>query len=118
MRSWLFTILHNLFVNAVRRDVKSPLVDMPKKIEDAAVSGDDPGELCTLSDFEVALQRLTPEHREVLLLVGLEQMPYKQVAKIVGVPMGTVMSRLSRARAYLKKSLDGETNVSRFKRVK
>ena len=118
MRPWLFTILHNLFVNAVRRGVKSPLVTMPERIEDTAVSSEDAGELCTLSDFENALQRLTPEQREVLLLVGVEQMSYKQVARIVGVPKGTVMSRLSRARSYLASGIEGEINVTRFKRVK
>ena len=118
MRPWLFTIMHNLFVNALRRGVKSPLVDPPDGIEDAAVSDDDPGELCALSDFERALRRLTPEQREVLELVGVEQMSYKQVARIIGVPVGTVMSRLSRARSYLKDSLEGETNVTRLKRMK
>ena len=118
IRPWLFTIVHNLFVNAVRRDVKSPLVNMTEEIEEAAVASEDPGELCTLSDFEKALRRLTPDQREVLVLVGLEQMSYKQVARIVGVPVGTVMSRLSRARSYLNKSLEGETNITRFKRVK
>ncbi len=118
MRPWLFTILHNLFVNAVRRGVKSPLLNLPEQIEDTAVANEDPGELCTLSDFEHALQRLTPEQREVLVLVGVEQMSYKQVARIVGAPVGTVMSRLSRARSYLKNALEGETNVTRIKRVK
>ena len=118
MRPWLFTILHNLFVNAVRRGARSPLVDMPQQIENAAVDDGDPGALCTLSDFEKALHSLTPEQREVLVLVGVEQMSYRQVARIVGVPVGTVMSRLSRARSYLKKGLEGETNVTRLKRMK
>lgn len=118
MRPWLFTILHNLFVNSVRRDVNSPLVDMPEQIEETAAANSDPGDLCTLSDFEQALRRLTPEQREVLVLVGVDQMSYKQVARIVGVPVGTVMSRLSRARSYLRKGLEGETNVTRLKRMK
>ena len=118
MRPWLFTILHNLFINSIRRGAKSPMVDMPERVGDAVVSNEDPGELCVLSDFEKALNRLTPEQREVLVLVGVEQMSYKQVARIVGIPVGTVMSRLSRARSYLKNSLEGETSVTRFKRVK
>ena len=118
MRPWLFTIMHNLFVNALRRGVKSPRVDSPERVEDVVVSAEDPAELCALSDFERALRRLTPEHREVLELVGVEQMSYKQVARIIGVPVGTVMSRLSRARSQLQIGLDGETNVTRLKRMK
>jgi len=118
MRPWLFTILHNLFVSAVRRGARSPMADMSEQIDETAVSDEDPAELCTLSDFENALHRLTPEQREVLVLVGVEQMSYKQVGKIIGVPVGTVMSRLSRARSYLKNSLEGEINVTRFERVK
>lgn len=118
MRPWLFTIMHNLFVNALRRGARSSRVDSPERIEDAVVSNEDPGELCTLSDFERALRRLTAEQREVLELVGVEQMSYRQVARIAGIPVGTVMSRLSRARSQLQKSLDGETRVTRLKRMK
>lgn len=119
MRPWLFTILHNLFVNSVRRGARSPLVEMPERFgETAAAAGEDPGELCTLSDFEQALRRLSPEQREVLVLVGVEQMSYRQVARIAGVPVGTVMSRLSRARSQLREGLEGETRVTRLKRMK
>lgn len=118
MRPWLFTILHNIFVNTLRRKSRSPIVGMPEQLQDPPVSNDDPGELCTVSDFEKALQGLSPEQREVLLLVGLEQMPYKKVSRITGVPVGTVMSRLSRARSYLRDALEGDVQPARIKRVK
>lgn len=118
MRPWLFTILHNIFVNMLRRDVNSPTSGLVEAVEDSLASDDDPHDLCTLSDFENALSRLSPEQREVLLLIGLEQMTYKEVSKIVGVPVGTVMSRLSRARSSLREGLAGAAPTARIRRVK
>lgn len=118
MRPWLFTILHNVFVNAVRRNARSPVVDRTAKLDELGAADEGPDQLCTLSDFLGALRGLSAEQREVLLLVGLEQMSYREVARIVGVPVGTVMSRLSRARSRLARCLDGETKNSRIKRVK
>ncbi len=117
MRPWLFTILHNLFVNAVRRNVRSPVSGQAERLDDIGVD-DDSDQLCTLADFKQALRRLSAEQREVLLLVGLEQMSYKEVSKVVGVPVGTVMSRLARARSRLGECLEGEMKSSRIKRVK
>ena len=64
-----------------------------------------------------ALDRLPPQHREVIVLVGLEEMSYRDVAEIIGVPMGTVMSRLSRARGQLRDILEqrGHTVLRRVK---
>ena len=64
-----------------------------------------------------ALDRLPPQHREMIGLVGLEEMSYRDVAEILGVPIGTVMSRLSRARATLKEILEdrGHTVLRRVK---
>lgn len=118
MRPWLFTILHNIFANALRRKTRSPIVDRPDGIQDSLVSNENPEESCTMSDFETALQGLSPDQREVLLLVGVEQMSYRNVSKVTGVPVGTVMSRLSRARSYLRDALDGDVRVSKIKRVK
>ncbi len=118
LRPWLFTILHNVFVNTVRRNSRAPVIDRPARPDELGAADDDPDQLCTLADFLAALQSLSAEQREVLLLVGLEQMSYKEVARIAGVPVGTVMSRLSRARSQLARCLDGETRNSRIKRVK
>ena len=75
------------------------------------------------------MQRLPAEHREVLLLVAVEELSYEQVALVIGVPIGTVMSRLSRARARLRQEMqgqgqeqgqdrDGSTPAARIQRVK
>ena len=61
-----------------------------------------------LRDVERALATLAPEQREVLLLVALEDMSYADVSRALGIPMGTVMSRLSRGRERLRRALDGE----------
>ena len=118
MRPWLFTILHNIFVNSLRRQASSPVVGSLDGIERQATSEQDADLHCVVSDFEKALRQLSADQREVLLLVGLEQMSYREVSKITRVPVGTVMSRLSRAREQLRQSLDGETKLAQIKRVK
>ena len=64
-----------------------------------------------------ALDRLSAQHREVIVLVALEEMSYRDVAEILGVPLGTVMSRLSRAREHLRQMLEerGHTGLRRVK---
>ena len=74
--------------------------------------------MCTLSDFERSLNQLSLDQREAVLLVGMEQLSYKEASKVAGVPVGTIMSRLSRAREQLRKSLNGETKVASIRRVK
>ena len=106
IRAWMFGIMHNHFVDRLRAGRSRP--------EDSA--GDDLPELpqratqadqLEVRDLERVLQRLAPEQREVLLLVGVEELSYQEVADVVGVPVGTVMSRLSRARARLRAELQG-----------
>jgi len=71
-----------------------------------------------LRDLERGLAALSAEQREVLLMVGLEDMSYAQVSRALGVPMGTVMSRVSRAREKLRRHLDGEPAQAGLKVVK
>jgi RNA polymerase sigma-70 factor (ECF subfamily) len=118
IRPWLFTIMHNIFVNGLRRQASSQIVGSADNYESTIASEQDADLLCAVSDFEKAVQQLAADHREVILLVGLEQMSYKEISKITGVPVGTVMSRLSRAREQLRKSLDGEIKLANIKRVK
>lgn len=104
IRSWLFTILTNLNRNRLRslarRPPASPLAD-----DDAAdLAGPEAGG----RDIERALAMLVDEQRHALLLVVLEGLSYREVAEVQGVPIGTVMSRLARARAQIKAYLDGE----------
>jgi RNA polymerase sigma-70 factor, ECF subfamily len=102
LRAWLFTIMHNQNVNDVRRAVRGG-ASVP--IEDAApVLTVEPnaGASLELRDLERAIARLPDEQRQVILLVGLEGMRYDEAAAILGIPIGTVRSRLSRARETLR----------------
>ncbi len=71
-----------------------------------------------IGDLARALQRLPNEQREVVLLVGLEQMSYEEAAQILGVPIGTVMSRLSRGREHLRTIMHGGNAPPKLKVVK
>ena len=108
LRAWLFTLMHNLFLNQIRahRPPDSALDDAL----DIPVSG---GQMEALGarDIHAALARLPHPQREVMLLVGLEQFSYDEAAQVLGVPLGTVMSRLSRARERMRQMLAGEPVV-------
>lgn len=106
LRAWLFTLMHNLFVDGARRAVRQQAQRVD--IEDVAneLVGS-PGAPEQALDLQRCLLRLPPEQREVLLLVTLQDLGYEDVARVTGVPIGTVMSRLSRARARLRELMDG-----------
>lgn len=98
LRAWLFTIMHNLYMNQVRRREPVLIDDERLDLPVPALQEDALG----LRDLQRALEQLPAEHREVLLLVGLEQMRYEEVAGVLNIPIGTVMSRLSRGRERLR----------------
>ncbi|MDI3380622.1 RNA polymerase sigma factor [Xenophilus aerolatus] len=105
LRAWLFTLMHNLFVNQVRRaPPQRASVDIDELAEHLPAAE-------TLPERQIDLQRcllqLPDEQRAVLLLVALEDLSYDDVARILGVPAGTVMSRLSRARTRLRQLMEG-----------
>lgn len=105
---WLLSIAHNAHLDQVRREQRwTPLA--PEQLEAARDAlGADPGvDLGLRLDMLAAFERMSPEHREVLMLVGVEQFSYAEAAEVLRVPVGTVMSRLSRARAALRLALDG-----------
>jgi RNA polymerase sigma-70 factor (ECF subfamily) len=106
LRPWLFTIMHNLYVNQVRANVRRE--GIPVSDGETERSGVRPNQTDMLEVSEViaCLDRLPPEQREVLLLVSLESLNYTQVGKILGIPVGTVTSRLARARTRLRALLD------------
>lgn len=117
LRAWLLTVMHNVFINQLRsrpavlsfEDDKLPEIPVQARQDDNLA----------LRDLDRALARLTPEHREVLLLVSLEELAYDEVAQVLGLPVGTVMSRLSRARARLRTILaGGERSPAHLKVVK
>jgi RNA polymerase sigma-70 factor (ECF subfamily) len=104
VRSWLYTILTNLNRNRLRSLSRRPSL-MPIDDNDAVeLAGPEAGG----RDIERALATLVDEQRAALLLVVLEGLTYREVAQVQGVPIGTVMSRLARARAQVKAYLDGQ----------
>jgi len=107
LRAWLFTLMHNLYVSQIRRVVRQGELARPLDLgeldqEPAAPAA--PVE--STIDLQRCLLRLPEEQRVVLLLVTLEDLSYAEVARITGVPVGTVMSRLSRARSRLQELMD------------
>ena len=118
LRAWLYAVLRNVFISNLRHGRRSTVV----KTVDELVDGEDavrPMQEDRLSSVLIseALNRLTTQHREVIVLVGLEEMSYRDVAEVLGIPIGTVMSRLSRARESLKQLLEdrGYTVLRRVK---
>jgi len=103
LRAWLFTILHNQYVNQVRRAVREGAAVAINETEPSLTRGPDQGRRLELRDLDRGLARLPEEQRTVILLVGLEGMRYEAVAEIIGVPVGTVRSRLSRGREALRR---------------
>jgi RNA polymerase sigma-70 factor (ECF subfamily) len=109
MRMWLFTIMHSIFVNGVTR--RKPTVDLDRvdpSYEDRLATPPVQGQGLVMRDLEIALGQLPDNQREIVVLVGLENMTYKQAAKITGVPVGTVMSRLARGRERLGQLMNGD----------
>ena len=104
VRSWLYTILTNLNRNRLRTLARRPALSPLGDADAPDIAGPEAG----ARDIERALASLVEEQREALLLVVLEGLTYREVAEVQAVPIGTVMSRLSRARAQIKSYLDGE----------
>ena len=108
MLVWVLAIAHNAFLDSRRRDARLAIADPDelRRLQDQA--GGDPGPDVGLRlDLQAALRRLSPEQREPLLLVCVEQLSYAEVAEVMQIPVGTVMSRVCRARAALRQFLDG-----------
>ena len=104
IRSWLFTILTNLNRNRLRSLSRRPQHAPLEDTDATDVAGPEAGG----RDIARALASLGEDQRAALLLVVLEGLSYREVADVQGVPIGTVMSRLARARAQIKAYLDGE----------
>jgi len=102
IRAWLFTIMHNQYVNTVRRQTRETATVDVEQVSSTLVANTDPTSSWQLRELDRALARLPDEQREVVLLVGLEGVAYDSAAQILGVPIGTVRSRLSRGRETLR----------------
>ena len=114
LRAWLFSVMHNVFVNQLKARRISPAQEVDENLAGTANTA----AVTDLRDLERGLAKLPAEQREVLLMVGLEDMSYAEVSRALGVPMGTVMSRLSRAREKLRRHLEGEPAQAGLKVVR
>lgn len=113
LRAWLFTIMHNVFINQLRAMPPAALpfdeIDEPGLASDTSIA----------IDLERALAALPEDQREVLLMVTVEDFSYAEVARATGVPIGTVMSRLSRARRRVRALMEGgQTGAETRSRLK
>lgn len=107
-RTWVFAILHNLAVNRLKQTARRGEHVPFEKVDESAFARQPTQEDSLMRrDLLQALQQLPEEQRSVLLLVSVEDLSYSQTAKVLGIPIGTVMSRLSRARERLRQILEG-----------
>lgn len=116
LRAWLFAILRNLYIDGYRRHRRHG-AHIP--LEDTVPLASEPTQDTALAvkDILAALDQLPEDQKSILLLVGVEEFSYEETARILAVPLGTVMSRLSRARQKLRTIMD-TGRVSLLRRVK
>ena len=107
LRAWLFAIMHNVFINQLKARREFALDD----VAEAALQSPPQTDPLEVRDLDAALRLLPTEQREVLLLVGLEQLSYAETGKALGIPIGTVMSRLSRGRDRLRALTSGTSAI-------
>lgn len=116
LRAWLFGIMHNLRVDQLRRgSLQTHSLD--EEAGDVPIRATQTDHL-EVMDIESALRQLPDEQREVLLLVALEEMSYAEVAAALGIPAGTVMSRLSRGRERLRQIMEGRQPTANLRVVR
>jgi RNA polymerase sigma-70 factor, ECF subfamily len=116
LRPWLFTIMHNLYVSRWRRNRRRAQVMADNAEADLAVSPSQPASI-EVRDVLRGLETLPDDQRQVLLLIAVEGFQYDEVARMLDVPTGTVMSRLSRARDRLRDFIEGRERPA-LRRVK
>lgn len=116
LRGWLFSLMHNLYLNQVRDQLHDR---QASDIEGTDEPSHDPfAHTPERLDLEQALARLNPLLREVVLLVCVEELTYAETASLLGIPIGTVMSRLSRGREHLRHLTEGGTEARSGPRLK
>jgi len=115
LRGWLLSILTNLFRMRFRsqtqRDAPCPIEDFADSLAASVL----PGEWSVGRDLVRAMEKLPSEHRRILLLVHVEGQSYHEASVILGVPIGTVMSRLARARHGLRALLESQSSAARMR---
>ncbi len=113
IKAWFYKILRNVYLNERRHENSSPFVELDPEPEENAIarakSTDDPHlsyvAKIECRDVRAAVEGLAPKYREVIMLREFAELSYQEIADILGVPIGTVMSRLGRARGELRISL-------------
>lgn len=116
LRAWLFTILRNLHIGS-RRQAQRRGTTVEIEEADLPDTAAGPDSVLETRDVLAALDQLPEEQKSLLLLVGVEDFSYEEAARILDVPIGTVMSRLSRARKRLRSIVEGD-RVTLLRRVK
>lgn len=109
--------MHNVHIDQVRNRMAKPsetLEDDAAELSTRATQADH----LEVRDLDESLKRLPDEQREIFLLVALEQMTYEEVAKVLRIPVGTVMSRLSRGREKLRAVMEGRSLINPLRVVK
>ena len=118
LRAWLFAILHNLYVSGRRQKARrGELLALDDMLSEPAAAPTQESRLICREALE-ALHDLPDEQRTILLLVGIEDLSYEEAAKVVGTPIGTVMSRLSRGRERLRQLVEMEPRGGKLRVVK
>jgi RNA polymerase sigma-70 factor (ECF subfamily) len=116
LRAWLFTILYNLFVSDRRRTARrGRLLAAQGTPQDATPQGQEAAVHC--AEVLAQLDALPADQRAVLCLIAVEDLGYEQAARVLGVPVGTVMSRLSRARERLRQMAEARPARPALRRV-
>jgi RNA polymerase sigma-70 factor, ECF subfamily len=105
-KAWMFTILRNLFYNQIRKTRGTiPLEDTEAALHSVPASQES---MLEFSDFQRAFWQLSPDQREVLILVGASGLTYEEASEVCDSPIGTIKSRVSRARSELLRLLSGD----------
>ncbi len=113
LRAWLVVILRNAFFTTCRKKTREDQSRAMLKQAAVHVIPAQQEEAMTLSEVEDAFLKLSPDHREVMTLVVIEGMSYEQVAEVLDISIGTVKSRLSRARSCLNEMLEADTQLAK-----
>jgi RNA polymerase sigma-70 factor, ECF subfamily len=118
LRGWLYTILYNRFLSDQHRRRRRGVHDALLEVAETALPGVEGGQDSALEhrDLLRAFAALPEEQRSVLVLIAVEDLSYEEAARVLGVPIGTVMSRLSRGRERLRHLMSGEVNSDRRRR--
>ena len=117
LRAWLFTIMHNVHMNQVKAQKSRVNRLAEDELFDLPVTATQENRL-ELRDLLKALGQLSEEQRAAVLLIGLEQMSYEEAAKVLSIPVGTVMSRLSRGREQLRTLMNRGSAAAQLQRIK